>query len=65
MAFSHFDASALNEFVKRPINIMKRKSKISVAMMVPMITPIEDTSHTVVGEAKGDTGCTAGCASAL
>jgi len=65
LSFSHFDESALNEFVKLRINVKKRNSKISVAMMVPMITPMEDTSHKVVCGAKGDTGCTGGCAFAL
>lgn len=61
MPFSHFDDTLFCEFVQRYMNNEKRKIKISVAIMAPMITPTEGISHTVVGEFKGE----AGCASAL
>jgi hypothetical protein len=41
------------------------KIKMSVAMIAPTITAIEDTSHKIVGEAIGDAGCIVDCAFAV
>jgi hypothetical protein len=42
-------------------NNERMKIKTSVAMIAPTITAIEDTSHKIVGDAKGDSGCIVDC----
>jgi hypothetical protein len=65
MLSSRFVNSAIDGFVTRRRNNEKMKIKMSVAMIAPTITAIEDTSHKIVGEAIGDAGCIVDCAFAV